>query len=387
VESRHRLSVVIMHHPSRSEHIHDLIDACQPLPVRVVPDPDPSGPPSPLRTAKRAWAAVADGATHHLVLQDDMIPIRGFAGHLVRAIAARPEHGISLSVQGTSPRNAYLVRRAALAGHAWAPTSIVEWTPTNGLVLPATDARDLAVYLADIPDGLKDDDNFVTPFCAERGLPVLVTVPNLIEHGDLPSLSGFGAEGRRTVTAFDPEWSVPVDHWDRTGAGPGAAPVETGVGGLAVELRESRCGLRFFRPGTREPLEHPHTWYWHDSAALVGIDQDDVVRAWRATVADRYQDHGLAHIRPRLTLEIWAAGLLTGALSTSESGRWELEDFVARVRHLAAASWLRLGLSKADRAASTPEDLRVLAECLLLGYAAGRQLIVGVEGSARSHGR
>ena len=44
------LSVVVMHHPRRRDRIPALLAACRPLPVRVIVDPEPNGPPSPLRT-------------------------------------------------------------------------------------------------------------------------------------------------------------------------------------------------------------------------------------------------------------------------------------------------------------------------------------------------
>jgi hypothetical protein len=279
------LSVVIMHHPARRAALPALLAACGPLPVRVVEDPDPGGPPSPLRTAKRAWAAVAEGATHHVVLQDDAVPVHGFAEQLSRAVAARSGDGVTLSVQQTSPRNSYAVRRAALAGQAWAPMSVVEWTSTLGLALPAADARALAAYFSELPDELLEDDDFVTPFCVARGLRVFATVSNLVEHAGLPSLSGYETEGHRPVTVYDPRWLIPPDHWSDPTRGPASALVETGRGDVAVELRESRCGLRFFRPGTDEPLEHPYAWDWHDWAGLAGFDGERVVSAWERAVA------------------------------------------------------------------------------------------------------
>ncbi|MFC7588067.1 hypothetical protein ACFQYP_33540 [Nonomuraea antimicrobica] len=224
------LSVVIMHHPARRDALPSLLAACDPLPVRVVEDPDPGGPPSPLRTAKRAWAAVAEGATHHVVLQDDAVPVHGFAAQLARAVAARPGDGVTLSVQQTSPRNSYAVRRAALAGQAWAPMSVVEWTPTLGLALPAAEARALAAYFSEFPDELLEDDDFVTPFCVARGLRVFATVPNLVEHAGLPSLSGYEAEGHRPVTVYEPRWLIPQDHWSDPARGLAPALAETGRG-------------------------------------------------------------------------------------------------------------------------------------------------------------
>ena len=153
-----RISVAIMHHPRRADRIPSLLASCAPLAAQVIVDPDPSGTPSPLRTAKRAWAAVPDEATHHLVLQDDVRLSAGFAAHLADAIRARPRYAVALHSNWNSPQNSYLVRRAAAAGSAWAPLSHTEWIPTQGLVLPAERARDLAAFLAPISDDIRDDD-------------------------------------------------------------------------------------------------------------------------------------------------------------------------------------------------------------------------------------
>lgn len=363
------LSVVVMHHPARAQALPPLLAACAPLPVRVVEDPAPDGPASPLRTAKRAWAAVAEGATHHVVLQDDVVPVPGFAEHLVRAIEAKPDCGVTFSVQGTSPRNAYAVRRAAVAGRAWARMSVVEWTPTLALGLPAADARALAAYFAELPDELLEDDDFVTPFCASRSLPVFATVPNLVEHAGLPSLSGYEVEGDRPVTVFDGRWSVPAGHWSDPRRGPLPALVETGTGDVAVDLRESRCGLRFLRPGTAEPLEHPFTWDWQDWAVLVGVNTDEVLEEWECGTGATGRPPA---VNPSLALEVWAAAFLLAALVQGASPALATDDFRLLVLRRAVASWLDLGLAAADRSVLGPRDVTALVEHALSGVAAGR---------------
>lgn len=355
------LSVVVMHHPARAKVLPALLAACAPLPVRVVEDPEPAGPPSPLRTAKRAWAAVAEGATHHVVLQDDVVPVSGFAEHLVRAVASRPDVGVTFSVQGTSPRNAYAVRRAAAAGRAWAPMSVVEWTPTLALALPAADARALAAHFAELPDELLEDDDFVTPFCVSRGLRVFATVPNLVEHAGLPSLSGYEVEGHRPVTAFDGRWSVPAGHWADPRRAPAPALAETGAGDVVVELRESRCGLRFLRSGTDEPLEHPFTWDWRDWAVLVGVDADEVVATWERAATRR------PALDDFLALEVWAAAFLLGALAP---GGPPENSFPALVLRRAVQTWLDIGLAASDRAALDAADVAALVDLAVLGVAA-----------------
>ena len=71
--TRYRLSGAVMTHPKRRAAAERLARSAPPGALQVVMDPDPAGKPSVLRTALCAWEAIEDGATHHLVVQDDMI--------------------------------------------------------------------------------------------------------------------------------------------------------------------------------------------------------------------------------------------------------------------------------------------------------------------------
>ncbi|MGP3910931.1 hypothetical protein [Nonomuraea sp. 10N515B] len=331
-----RLSVAIMHHPRRADRLPALLASCAPLSARVVVDPDPASPPSPLRTAKRAWAAGLPAATHHLVLQDDVRLSPGFAEHLLAAIRHRPKHAIALYSNWNSPQNSYLVRRAAATGSAWAPLSGVEWIPTQGLVLPAARARDLAVFLAPISDDVRDDDEMIALFCAEQGIPAVATVPHLLDHADEQSLAGHPGSFHATVYA-DGRPLAP-HHWD---GGQDRRP-----GGLAVELIDSRCFLRLSRPG--EPVEHPFGWYWADWSALIGLEPRQILRAAPGDL-------------PSYARELWAAAYILGADAAGEGGRggWIL--------HEAISSWVSSGLSDRDRAGM---DARSRAALIDMGVAA-----------------
>ncbi|NMF30389.1 hypothetical protein [Cellulosimicrobium aquatile] len=342
------LSVVVMHHPARGD-VSALVRACAPLDVRVVEDPDPEGPPSPLRTAKRAWAAVAPGATHHLVLQDDVTPVAGFAELVRRAVRARPRHAVALYSNWNSPRNAYLVRAAAAAGQAWAPLGHDEWVPTLGLVLPADGARRLAAHLATLPDDARDDDEAVVAFCARERYPVVATLPHLLEHGDGPSLAGNDAHGARhaTVPAGD---VVDPDAWDRPGPERTPARVPATLRPVAVTLERSRCTLRVLRPAAGEPLEHPFGWAWDAWAGWLGVDPAVVahdVAALAAGVCPRLGDVG-----PAALVELGAACWLLG--SDVARTAWPPAAGPGTTAHRAAAvrTWVLSGLLPADR----PED-------------------------------
>ncbi|MBM7817930.1 hypothetical protein JOE63_000407 [Cellulosimicrobium cellulans] len=343
------LSVVVMHHPARGD-VSSLVAACAPLDVRVVEDPDPDGPPSPLRTAKRAWAAVAPGATHHLVLQDDVTPVPGFAELVLRAVRARGRHAVALYSNWNSPRNAYLVRAAAVAGQAWAPLGHDEWVPTLGLVLPAEGALRLAAHLATLPDDERDDDEAVVTFCAREGYPVVATLPHLLEHGDGPSLAGNDAHGARhaTVPAGD---AVDPDAWDRPGLDREPARSPATARPVAVTLERSRCTLRVLRPGAGEPLEHPFGWGWDAWSWWLGVDPAAVAHDVSVLVAGASPE--LRRVSRDALGELGAACWLLGHdVARSD---WPPPAGPDAPAHRAAAvrTWVLSGLLPADR----PEDL------------------------------
>ncbi|MGP3920402.1 hypothetical protein [Nonomuraea sp. 10N515B] len=337
------ISIAIMHHPARAHLVDALVRSCLPLTARVITDPDPAGIRSPLRTAKRAWAAVARGATHHLVIQDDALLCADFAAQLTAAVAARSGDVVALYSDWNSPQNSYLVRRAAAAGAAWAPLSSSDWAPAVALLMPAELARDLAAYLATIPDDVIDDDEMIAKFCRERGLPLLATVPHLVEKAQVESLTAH--EDVYHATVFAARTPPPQDHWHReptqdaalAGRFERADPWEH-----VVELRGSRCYLRFTRPGTQEPSGHEYSWYWHDWAPLLGIDPEVV----RGT--------GVA-------AEVWAAGYLLGADTPSLGPVGWLRP--------ALATWVESGLRPADRTSLGPDGRATLVEACLEGFA------------------
>jgi hypothetical protein len=244
-EESPEISVAVMCHPARRERVADLVTALYPLRPRLVWDPDPGAGPSPLRTAKLAWSDVGPGATHHLVLQDDVTLVPDFAWHLAELVTLREKDAIAFYVNWNSPHNAYHVRCAAVAGSAWAPLTLREWVPTLGLVLPAEAARGLGAYLKQHPDSFRDEDELVAEYCQEAGLSVVAAVPHLLEHGTGPSVAGNDAHGQRKATVFAGQAHIPEGHWS---AHPGLSSPPTRSLPLphpfSVELVASRCGLR-----------------------------------------------------------------------------------------------------------------------------------------------
>jgi hypothetical protein len=339
--TRHRsdlkIGVVVMHHPARADLIAPLVRACAPLRVQVVADPDPGGVPSPLRTAKRAWSAVAEGTTHHLVVQDDVVLSTRFAADLYAAVRARPRSAIALYTNSDSPENAHRVRLAATIGAPFAPLSAHEWTPTQGLVLPTPLARELAGYLERFPDETRDDDELVARFCRARSLTVLACVPHLVDHGRNQSLTGHDEIVRATV--FAGAARVPRDHWTRRPDGLTGLEARTGATDPGVDLRNSRCLLRLPRSGVHEPVGHLFGWYWYDWCHAVGVDPDQIL-CTQESLVDR-----------AVATEVWAAGYLLGhdAAGMAE-GATHLGGDDRRWLDTALRHWLDQGLTQVDRA-------------------------------------
>ncbi|NBH03200.1 NAD(P)-dependent oxidoreductase [Amycolatopsis sp. SID8362] len=203
------LTGAVMTHPRRPGLSRRLLAAAPEGTLRRVADPDPAGPPTALRTAIRAWSAIAEGATHHLVLQDDALPVEGFFDHARAAVAAAPHAGIAFYTNWNS-RNGAAVRLAALAGRRWAAAT-QEYTPTVALALPAEIAAGFAEF-AVAHGSTWPDDVVMARYLRAAGVPVLLVAPNLVEHADEPSLLRNDSHGSRRSACFaappDGEWSL-----------------------------------------------------------------------------------------------------------------------------------------------------------------------------------
>ncbi|MFF4607533.1 hypothetical protein ACFY12_32960 [Streptomyces sp. NPDC001339] len=339
--------IAVMHHPRRADVLPGLLSGCAPLSVTVVEDPDPGGPPSPLRTAKRAWAAVGE-TTHHVVIQDDAVLTSDFASSLLDVIRAKPRHAVALYVNWDAPENSFLVRRAAVLGVPWAPLSSREYTPALGLVLPSDLARELAAFLAAFPDDARDDDELIRVFCRDRGVRVIAAVPHLLDHGDLVSVTGNDFHGVRRGAVPGSATSLRVGHWlegEQVVRRLDSAAEFDGRLDFAVSFTASCALLRFPRAGASEPHFHPFGWYWQDWCGLLGVDAGEI-----RAMAER------AFGRPgpgpqRVAGEYGAACWLLGFDAGRRTGIGELPGQGHRneLGRAAVASWLGAGLCGGDR--------------------------------------
>jgi hypothetical protein len=200
------LSVAVMTHPRRRDHAQKLAAALHPYPVDIVLDPAPDGPPESLRTAARAWAAAGD-ATHHLVVQDDIVVTDGFIGHVLRDVVEFPEAALAYFAHW-SCLNGAAVRLGALLGVRWVE-AIPEWTPCLALVLSRRLALGFAEFGLSYDREPRRDDNVMQLYLTSKGAPTYLSIPCLVNHSPLPSLLGHDPRGARKAACF------PKDPYER----------------------------------------------------------------------------------------------------------------------------------------------------------------------------
>ncbi|MGC0315946.1 nucleoside-diphosphate-sugar epimerase [Kitasatospora acidiphila] len=264
-----RLSGSVMTHPKRREAAERLAANAPEGALSVVMDPDPTGTPSVLRTALAAWRSIAPDATHHLLLQDDMILSDSFFERVHRAVEEMPDAALSLFCLWDS-RNGAAVRLGALAGARWVE-AVNEYTPTVAIVLPRRAAVGFAEYGARRL-GSWPDDILMRGYLRAEGIRSFVAVPNLTEHDDKPSLSGNAFRGPRRSVCFLPGDPARDEH--RRLAGLSVAPFfKNGV---------ARCSVRI--PGSA-----PTRWQDIDAEQYLagqGVDLDRLRSRLRGIAID-----------------------------------------------------------------------------------------------------
>ncbi|MGA4844494.1 hypothetical protein [Streptomyces sp. G45] len=230
--ARQRLSAVVMTHPRRRAAAEELARSAPPGLVRVVMDPDPTGTPSVLRTALAAWSAIEEGATHQLVIQDDMTLSENFFDRVRCAIEELPDAALALFALWDS-RNGAAVRWGALAGGRWVE-AVNEYFPCVAIVLPRAVAEGFVAYGRARLGGWPDDI-LMHRYLRDRGVPRYVAVPNLAEHQDHGSISGNAFRGPRRSVGFLPGDGTRAE--GRTVAAPDVLPFfKHGVAQCAVRV-------------------------------------------------------------------------------------------------------------------------------------------------------
>lgn len=327
------ISAAVMTHPRRLPHAVALRDHHPELGLQVVLDPEPDGPPTALRTARAAWRLRGGDASHHLVVQDDVVLCDGFLDQVRAAVTAKPAHALCFFTQWGS-RTSFTVRLAALAGAAWAPL-VSDTVAALAIVLPARTAEGLAEFLENETSMAEPDSAAAKRYLTHAGVPTLVSTPNLVQHLDIPSL--VGNDRNRLSVCYDGNPGTP--QWDGE---PLATPIVP-----FLEWGTARALVQIAAPDAPGGLERLTTGAF---LRRNGMDPGDVVIA--LVDHQRALDGGaeLADVVGFALLhELWITACALGLVVAARRGR--APD---RTR------WARLALSTMPRGAlrkAVPRDV------------------------------
>lgn len=164
-------------------------------------------------TARRAWAcgavlAKSTGASHVVVIQDDVIPCARWRKRTEEALAARPNSVVSFYCHPKAP-----VAAARAAGASWCWGKDCAYGQASALPLRMV-KQFLEWSAAHIRPEYKHDDNRLALFARSLGLGVWITVPQLVDHEQIASSLGHGWGGRAIAPWFLGNSMDPID-WGR----------------------------------------------------------------------------------------------------------------------------------------------------------------------------
>lgn len=162
-----------MHHPKRAEDLPGLLALLEDgrHRVRVLVDRGRGL----WDTASRAWDSWPVGATHHLVLQDDILPCRDFLQGVERALSVVPTEIVSFYCARAAQRIA--VER----GISWCTSRTI-----SSALAVAMPVHDVAHWLSWCRTWVKEsyphDDARLSLWALHHGRTIYFTCPSLVEH-------------------------------------------------------------------------------------------------------------------------------------------------------------------------------------------------------------
>lgn len=178
------LSVAIMAHPSRRQWVEEL-ERTLDRPAKVVWDEHNDI----WDTGRRALLAYDPAATHHLVIQDDVIPCRDLVAGVERALEHVPSNAL-VGLYAGYPRPAQDPMRQLIArtrtDTAWLVLPRINWGPA--VVVPTCHIESIVAF-GDKQD-IRSYDQRIGRWCKANRVPAWHTWPCLVEHRDIPSLLG-----------------------------------------------------------------------------------------------------------------------------------------------------------------------------------------------------
>ena len=171
-----KLSVAIFSHPSRAERLQQTLGLLgDDVKIKVIIDEKTEGI---WRTAMRAWRSYDSDATHHLVLQDDIIPCRNFLTSVPYIISDLPQDA---SVSFCD--NIQSIKYAIKTGRSWVVSTQVRHA--QALIQPVGQIEDWIQWSEwNVRPSYYHDDGRLEIYLVKHNRRIWHTVPSLVSHDD-----------------------------------------------------------------------------------------------------------------------------------------------------------------------------------------------------------
>ena len=190
------IDIRIMAHPSRRENVMKTLSALN-LTEEVVTWDDREQGGDAMYTAKKAWnTPMPEGCTHRLVLQDDIELCDNFLEIVNQVAEKHPSEVVSLFHCEEYPKHMKYVRTGRLWGCA--------------VMIPAILVPACWEYIETIPELpmfkkvadkiMPHDNDCIMIWATNNNIPIINTVPSLVQHIGDDSL--VGAQEKRVATDF-----------------------------------------------------------------------------------------------------------------------------------------------------------------------------------------
>ena len=189
----------IQGHPSRNA-IHDrLLRLLAPLEIELFVHE--STPPDPWANYRQCLSDVPDEVSHLLVVQDDAIPVAGFAAAVERIAERHPDDPVCLFLGAFPASTATLVRRAK-PDVRYVPLTQSSFMPLVCVLWPTAAARSFLTWSETARSITRADDGNAARWLRATRRQVWVSVPSLVQHDDgQPSV-----KGGRAHTPWQEKW-------------------------------------------------------------------------------------------------------------------------------------------------------------------------------------
>lgn len=212
-----KVSVSVMAHPKRKRFVQELL-ALLDGPAQVIWDTANDR----WDTGRRALLASRPDATHHLVIQDDVLPCRELLAACHRLLHFVPDgHPVSLYMgrSRTEPRRFNMGTVTRAARHKGARFAVFEgpWWG-QGVIVPTSEIPGVVAF-GDSHPHITNYDHRIAYYFVERGISCYYTMPSLIEHRygpDNPSLLDHHGLNRRAAWFVGTDQGAAEFGWDRT---------------------------------------------------------------------------------------------------------------------------------------------------------------------------